>query len=144
MRMILRRYKWRRDKLVHFCANACAIGSKSPSMILVMLCHFLPMRWSVMRSLGKLYVRIFSLRSPEPICCLRSAVSDPVASRRAISCSFARSTSIAVSRLPCWVRSVRAEMTMPVGLCKMRTADSTLLTFCPPGPPLREKVTSRS
>ena len=29
---------------------------------------------------------------------------------------------------------------MLVGLCAMRTAVSTLLTFCPPFPPLREGV----
>ena len=33
---------------------------------------------------------------------------------------------------------------MPLGLWRMRTAVSTLFTFCPPGPPAREKVTSRS
>ena len=32
-----------------------------------------PMRWSVTRSSGKLYVRIFSLRSPEPTCDRRSS-----------------------------------------------------------------------
>src|SRR5438876_1033353 len=33
---------------------------------------------------------------------------------------------------------------MPVGLCKMRTAVSTLFTFCPPLPPLRKVSISRS
>src|SRR5438094_8496066 len=34
----------------------------------------------------------------------------------------------------CWLRSTEQVTVMPVGLCVMRTADATLLTFCPPGP----------
>ena len=41
-------------------------------------------------------------------------------------------------------RSSREATTIPVGLWSIRTAVSTLLTFWPPGPPAREKVTSRS
>src|SRR5262249_23205814 len=53
--------------------------SRDPSMIDGRLCTVRPMRWSVTRSCGKLYVRIFSERSPLPIMPLR--VADSSASR---------------------------------------------------------------
>jgi hypothetical protein len=41
---------------------------------------------------------------------------------------------IAVSRLRSWERSFWHEMTMLVGRWVMRTAESAVLTPCPPGP----------
>src|SRR5262249_22676418 len=43
-----------------------------------------------------------------------------------------------------WLRSAWQATTIPLGLCKIRTAVSTLLTFCPPLPPLRNVPISRS
>ena len=40
----------------------------------------------------------------------------------------------AVSRLRSWERSFWHATTMPVGRCVMRTAESAVLTPCPPGP----------
>ena len=42
------------------------------------------------------------------------------------------------------LRSAWQATTIPLGLCKIRTAVSTLFTFCPPLPPLRNVPISRS
>ena len=41
---------------------------------------------------------------------------------------------MAVSRFLSWERSFWQATTMPVGRCVMRTAESAVLTPCPPGP----------
>src|SRR5881394_839361 len=54
-----------------------------------------------------------------------------------ISYSRERSIFIANSRFLCWLRSAWQPTTIPLGMCVMRTAVSTLLTFCPRMPPRR-------
>mmetsp|Transcript_43941 Transcript_43941/g.110271 ORF Transcript_43941/g.110271 Transcript_43941/m.110271 type:complete len:392 (-) Transcript_43941:144-1319(-) len=58
--------------------------------------------------------------------------------------SFAFSISRARLLLELWDLSSVHLTWMPVGTCFIRTAVSTLLTFCPPAPPLRMVVISRS
>ena len=41
---------------------------------------------------------------------------------------------MAVERFLCWLRSFWQAATMPLGRWVMRTADSVLLTCCPPAP----------
>ena len=48
------------------------------------------------------------------------------------------------ARFLCWLRSSWQTTTMPLGRCVIRTADSVLLTCCPPAPPARMVSTSRS
>ena len=48
--------------------------------------------------------------------------------------SRARSIRIACSRFCSWERSFWQETTMPVGRWVIRTAESVVLTPCPPGP----------
>ena len=55
--------------------SASTIGSSLPSITKSSWCSVSPMRWSVTRFCGKLYVRIFSLRSPVPTMLRRSAPS---------------------------------------------------------------------
>src|SRR5438874_3598702 len=51
---------------------------------------------------------------------------------------------MAVSRLRSCERSFWQEITMPVGRCVMRTAESAVLTPCPPGPDARKTSTRSS
>src|SRR3989344_904665 len=51
---------------------------------------------------------------------------------------------MALSRLANWLRSLVERTSRPVGLWTMRTAVSTLFTFCPPLPPEREYSISNS
>src|SRR5260221_11070792 len=51
---------------------------------------------------------------------------------------------IAKSRLRCWLRSACDWTTIPVGRWVRRTADSVLLTCCPPAPEARNVSTRRS
>src|SRR3989344_5180234 len=107
-------------KVIHaihyFLSNLLNILSKSPFKVRPMSPQLFLTRWSVMRSWGKLYVRIFSERSPEPICFRRSSVILPVASIFLISNNFERSISIAFSLFLCWFLSEREETTIPDGL----------------------------
>ena len=91
-------------------------------------------RWSVTRSCGKLYVRIFSERSPVPTCARRSAESSAACAARCISYRRARRTRIAFSRFCSWDFSSCIDTTMPDGLCVIRTAESVVFTDWPPGP----------
>ena len=59
-----------------------------------------------------------------------------------ICSSLALSSAIACLRFCICSRCVLETTMIPVGLCTMRTADATLLTFCPPGPLERAKVVS--
>ena len=43
-----------------------------------------------------------------------------------------------------WDRSSWTEITIPVGLCVTRTAESVVFTLCPPGPEERNTSISRS
>src|SRR5262249_40350271 len=65
--------------------NASVKSSRSPSTIWSSLCSVSLIRWSVTRFSGKLYVRIFSARSPEPICDRLCAASS--------ACCLSRSSS---------------------------------------------------
>src|SRR3989344_8408213 len=80
------------------------------------------MRWSVMRSWGKLYVRIFSLRSPVPIW-LRRASPNSLACRSSSSWRRReRKTFMARSRFLIWDFSSWQLTTNPEGRWVMRTA----------------------
>src|SRR5262249_1235717 len=103
-----------------------------------------PTRWSVTRSCGKLYVRIFSARSPRPTCALRAAACSACWRSRSASKSRARSTRIALSRFWSCDRSSCIATTMPVGRCVIRTAESVVFTDCPPGPEERKTSIFRS
>src|SRR3989344_3082441 len=124
--------------------SASRIGPNCPVIIFGTLDHDSLMRWSVMRSCGKLSVRTFSLRSPVPTCDLRSAARSR-ASRSSCSCWMRLTSSfIAFSLFWACERSEVHFTSMPVGLWMIRTAVSTLFTFCPPAPPERDVSTSRS
>ena len=79
-------------------------------------------------------MRIFSARSPVPTCARRSAASSACCSASFASYRRARSTFIAFSRFCSCDFSSCIETTIPVGLCVIRTAESVVLTDCPPGP----------
>ena len=120
--------------------SASMSGPMSPSMIACRSCDVKPMRWSVTRLCGKLYVRILADRSPVPTCVFACARAPPPARATRRSSSRARSTSIALSLFwscdfwSCWLT------TSPVGMCVMRTAESVVFTLCPPGPDDAEDV----
>ena len=82
-----------------------------------------PMRWSVTRFCGKLYVRIFSLRSPDPTWLRRFSAIDFCCSCSAMSYSLERSTRMAFARFLIWDFSSWQETTNPVGMWVMRTAE---------------------
>ena len=73
-----------------------------------------------------------------------------MAATSAARCVSATATSLALSRarpfclFAAWLRSSSHRMVIPVGTCLIRTAVSTLFTFCPPAPPLRMVLISRS
>ena len=92
------------------------------------------MRWSVTRFSGKLYVRIFSARSPLPICERRCAESSSCWRRSSASRSRARSTRIAFCLFCSCDFSSCIATTIPVGRCVIRTAESVVFTLWPPGP----------
>ena len=52
----------------------------------------------------------------------------------AAASSRARRMRIACSLFCSWLFSFWQDATMPVGTCVMRTAESVVLTLCPPGP----------
>src|ERR1051326_5555742 len=110
------------------------ITSRLPFMTSGRLCTVRPMRWSVTRSCGKLYVRIFSERSPLPIMPLR--VADSSASRFWRSMSWRRAFSAfnAFARFLICDFSSWHDTTTPVGRWVMRTAEYVVFTDWPPGP----------
>src|SRR5581483_4330747 len=126
------------------CTSASEISSSSPASTRSSLYTVTPMRWSVTRFSLKLYVRIFSLRPPPPICPRRA--SDASASWRSCSSlsSRARNTCIALARFWIWLFSSCIDTTRPVGLWVMRTAESVVLTDWPPGPEDRYTSICRS
>jgi hypothetical protein len=79
-------------------------------------------------------VRIFSARSPVPTCARRAAACSAWCAAISRSSSRARSTRIAFSRFWSCDFSSCIDTTRPVGLWVMRTAESVVLTDCPPGP----------
>src|SRR5207248_11541317 len=78
----------RRSSAVRASVNS----SSSPSRTRSRLCTVTFTRWSVTRFSGKLYVRIFSARSPEPICDRRVAACSAACLSRSSSYSRARNT----------------------------------------------------
>src|SRR3989442_1605045 len=92
------------------------------------------MRWSVTRFCGKLYVRIFSERSPVLIWPRRSAAIAACCFSCSISYSRARSTRMALDLFLICDFSSCCDTTSPVGICVMRTAEYVVFTDCPPGP----------
>src|SRR5947209_12969078 len=87
-----------------------------------------------MRFCGKLYVLIFSLRSPVPTMLLRSAPIAASCFSSSIWYSRDRNTCIAFERFLIWDFSSWQETTVFVGRCVMRTAEYVVFTDCPPGP----------
>src|SRR2546422_7457281 len=85
-----------------------------------------------------------SLRSPVPTCALRCAAY--FAFSRAIFCSSnrERSTVNACCLFFCCDRPSAQRTIKPVGLCNTCTAESVVLTPCPPGPDARQTVISSS
>ena len=79
-------------------------------------------------------MRIRSLRSPVPTWLFRAAAIWERCSSWACSSSRARSTRMALARFLICERSSWQVTTSPVGRCVMRTAESVVLTPCPPGP----------
>ena len=79
-------------------------------------------------------MRTFSERSPVPTCERRSAEISACWSAIAFSSRRARSTRIALSRFCSCDFSSCIETTIPLGLWVIRTAESVVLTDCPPGP----------
>ena len=79
-------------------------------------------------------MRTFSLRSTVRICAPRAALSLAACSSSASASSRLRSTRIAASRFCSWLFSFCIDTVTPVGRCVMRTAESVVLTLCPPGP----------
>src|SRR5439155_5382957 len=114
--------------------SASTIGSISPSSTRSRVWRVTLTRWSVTRLWGKLYVRIFSERSPEPTMALRLAAISLCCSLRARSRSRARGTVSAFDLFLCCDFSSWQVTTSPVGRCVTRTAESVVLTLCPPGP----------
>src|SRR5690606_5131468 len=115
-------------------ARASITGWSSPSSTWFSWCQVIPMRWSVTRPCGKLYVRMRSLRSPVPTCTLRWAAKASACSRCILSRSLARRMRKAFSLFLCCDFSSWHETTRPVGRWVIRTAESVVLTLCPPGP----------
>ena len=105
---------------------------------------------------GKLYVRIFSLRSVPLTCVLRTFLRASISrfSRRSISRArktlyafvrfydneSARLQGDSECRTSCCDRESCMETEIPVGMWVSRIADSVLLTCCPPAP--RDRITS--
>ncbi len=89
-------------------------------------------------------MRIRSERSTVRTCERRSADAWAAASASAWACSRDRSTSIARARFCSWERSFWQLTTMPVGRWVIRTAESVVLTLCPPCPEERKTSTRRS
>src|SRR5919108_3775737 len=114
--------------------SAAVNSSSSPCRTRSSWCTVSLMRWSVMRFSGKLYVRIFSARSPEPICERLDASSSACCFSRSSSYSRARRTRNAFWRFCSWLFSSCIETTSPVGRCVIRTAESVVFTLWPPGP----------
>src|ERR1700740_414641 len=92
------------------------------------------MRWSVSRFCGELYVRIFSLRSPDFTMALRSLARASCCFSISISYRRARSTRMPFSRFLICDFSSWQLTTVLVGMCVMRTAEYVVFTDCPPGP----------
>src|SRR5712691_7182293 len=118
-------------------SSACVSWERSPSMISLILYSVRPIRWSVTLPCGKLYVRMRSERSPEPIKDLRVAACFACRSRRCLSLMRAASTASAFSLFLCCERASWHSTTIPVGRCVTRTAESVLLTCWPPAPEAR-------
>src|SRR6266851_1937122 len=113
-------------------SSACVSWERSPSMMSLILYSVRPIRWSVTLPCGKLYVRMRSERSPEPIKDLRVAACFACRSRRCLSLMRAASTASAFSLFLCCERASWHSTTIPVGRCVIRTAESVLLTCWPP------------
>src|SRR2546423_895563 len=108
--------------------RAAISSSSSPSTIRSILYRVRLMRWSVTLPCGKLYVRMRSERSPEPMRSLRVEAVFACCSRSCLSRMRAASTPSAFSRFLCWERESWHSTTMPVGRWVTRIADSVLLT----------------
>ena len=89
-------------------------------------------------------MRTRSERSPEPTCSLRARARSRA--RRSRSASYRRERIQVSARalFDIWLRSSWHSTAMPEGLCRMRMADSVLLTCWPPAPPDFWVVISRS
>src|SRR5712691_5659206 len=85
--------------------SAVTSSSMSPAMTSGRLCRDSFSRWSVTRFWGKLYVRIFSERSPVPTCALRAAASSRCCSSWAILSNRDRRYRRAFSLFCRWERS---------------------------------------
>src|ERR1700688_791036 len=91
-----------------------------------------PMRWSVSRFCGTLYVRIFSLRSPDLTMALRSLPSACCCLPISISYSRERSTRMPFSRFLICDFSSWHLTTVFGGICVILTAEYVVFTDCPP------------
>lgn len=107
-------------------------------------CHCFPVMWSLTTPFCTWTVRRLSPRIPLPICRLRSSLMLPFRSSSKRCFSFARRIRSASARFRNWERSVSQRTYRPDGLWRSCTQDSTLLTFCPPLPPLLVNDHSKS
>ena len=82
-------------------------------------------------------MRIFSERSPVPIWLLLASASASCCLASSISYRRERSTFNALSLFLSCDFSSWQEITIPVGICVRRTAESVVLTHCPPFPDAR-------
>ena len=89
-------------------------------------------------------MRIRSLRSPVPTWLFRSSAILSCCSLTFRSSSRARRTLRPLALFLCWDFSSWQETTRPVGRWVMRTAESVVLTLCPPGPEERNTSTRSS
>ena len=83
-------------------------------------------------------------RQPLRVAVLEAERTLAAASSSASACSRERSTSIARARFCSCERSFWQETTIPVGRCVIRTAESVVLTLCPPWPEARNTSMRRS
>src|SRR6266571_4755790 len=127
-----------------FADSASTNRSMSPDSTPWTSCSFTSTRWSATRLSGKLYVRIFSARSPDPTCWRRDSASLRCCSSCCMRKSRALRYRMAFSRFWSWDRSSCISTLIPVGLWVIRTAESVVLTDCPPGPEERYTSMSRS
>src|SRR5690606_23116294 len=114
--------------------SALISSSRSPFSTSCSRCSVSPIRWSVTRPCGKLYVRIFADRSPVPTCVLRAFARSASCSAIFASSSRLRSTFSALTLFLSCDFSPWQVTTTPAAMCVIRTADSVVLTDWPPGP----------
>src|SRR5690606_2569691 len=124
--------------------SASLISSSSPAATRARWDTVRRTRWSDTRFPLKWWVRTFALRPPPPIWA-RFWPAASAACRSCSSCSSRdRSTVIAFARFCSWLFSSCIDTTSPVGRWVIRTAESVVLTDCPPGPEARHTSPCRS